>query len=97
MRLRVKEVCQSLGINTWYQLQKLYAKHGIDIKSMQLARLWSGNMKMIALHTLDSLVQVLHVPVDELFEYERPRRNVKIAKDLKKAGDKSPHADDTNK
>lgn len=61
VKLTIRQAAEKKGITTAYQLQK-----AMNIPPAMAARLWKGEMKMIALSTLDALCEVLECEVSEL-------------------------------
>ena len=61
IKLQIKQTAQRHGITNAYQLQK-----AMGIQPGMAARLWKGDMKMVALSTLDALCETLGCELDEL-------------------------------
>jgi putative transcriptional regulator len=61
VKLQIKQTAKRQGITNAYQLQK-----AMGIQPGMAARLWKGNMKMIALDTLDALCEALECELEEL-------------------------------
>jgi DNA-binding Xre family transcriptional regulator len=61
VKLQIKQTARQQGITNAYQLQKV-----MEIQPGMAARLWKGDMKMIALTTLDALCDALECELDEL-------------------------------
>jgi DNA-binding Xre family transcriptional regulator len=69
VKLRIKQIARRNGITNAYQLQK-----AMSIQPGMAARLWKGQMKMIALDTLDALCEALDCELEELIVRVRPKR-----------------------
>lgn len=54
VELRIQEMATKRGITTAYQLQK-----AMDVHPGMAARLWKGEIEMIALKTIDALCDAL--------------------------------------
>ncbi len=54
VKLMVREVAESQGLTTAYQLQKL-----MGLPPAMAARLWKGELSMIGLDTVDRLCEAL--------------------------------------
>jgi DNA-binding Xre family transcriptional regulator len=65
MRLTIREAAEAKGISTAYQLQK-----ALNVPPGTAARLWRGEMRMIALSTLDALCEALGCELSELITRE---------------------------
>jgi DNA-binding Xre family transcriptional regulator len=61
VKLQIRQTAKRNGITNAYQLQKV-----MEIQPAMAARLWKGDMKMIALNTLDALCESLDCELDEL-------------------------------
>lgn len=69
VKLTIRQAAEKKGITTAYQLQK-----AMNIPPAMAARLWKGEMKMIALSTLDALCEVLDCEVSDLIERKKGYR-----------------------
>lgn len=61
VRLTIKEAARTRGIRNAYQLQK-----AMNIHPGMAARLWKGEMEMVALKTLDHLCDALGCGLSDL-------------------------------
>ena len=62
LKVQIKEIAQTRGLTTAYQLQK-----AVDVMPSVAARLWKGEFKQISVKTLDKLCTVLDVNAGDLF------------------------------
>jgi DNA-binding Xre family transcriptional regulator len=62
IEVRIREVAESRGITTAYQLQK-----ALDLYPSVASRLFNGTFKQISIETIDKLCTVLDVDASELF------------------------------
>jgi DNA-binding Xre family transcriptional regulator len=72
VKLRIKEIANSRGITTAYQLQKAAKLH-----PSHAARLWKGTLEMIGLKTIDSLCEALACEPSDLIVRVKGQRKVK--------------------
>jgi len=68
----IRQAAERRDIKTAYQLQKIAA-----IPPSMAARLWSGELKMIGIDTIDKLCGALECEPNDLFRYEMKRRRAK--------------------
>ncbi len=62
LKIRIREVAQSRGIKTAYQLQKR-----ADLKPSTASRLYRNQVSQITLETLDKLLTALDCEASDLF------------------------------
>lgn len=62
IEVRIREIAESRGITTAYQLQK-----ALDLYPSVASRLFNGTFKQISVETIDKLCTVLDVDAGELF------------------------------
>jgi DNA-binding Xre family transcriptional regulator len=62
MKIRIREVARSRGINTAYQLQKK-----ASLPPSTAARLYRNDVKQVTLETLERLLEALDCDASELF------------------------------
>ncbi len=61
VKLRIREAAEARGVTTAYQLQKR-----MGVQPGMAARLWKGDLEMIALKTLDRLCVALDCELADL-------------------------------
>lgn len=65
VRLTIREAAEKRGLTTAYQLQKK-----MDVPPGTAARLWRGDLEMVALKTLDFVCEKLECDLSEVIQRE---------------------------
>jgi DNA-binding Xre family transcriptional regulator len=69
VRLKIREAAEARGITTAYQLQK-----AMGVQPGMAARLWKGELEMIALKTLDRLCDAIGCELSDLLVRQSDKR-----------------------
>ena len=73
LKVKIKEVAQSRGLKTAYQLQKV-----VDLVPSVASRLWKNDFKQISIETLDKLCTALDAEAGDFFVRANNKNESKI-------------------
>ncbi|HEX9929509.1 MAG TPA: helix-turn-helix transcriptional regulator [Pyrinomonadaceae bacterium] len=72
IEIRIREVCESRGITTAYQLQKL-----AGLSPSNASHLYNNNIVQISIVTMEKLCSALKCTPNDLFQVVKPKSKAK--------------------